>query len=130
MIVATLVFLLIFYELHILGEYTSLLSSQLFQSASGNISTYGTTDTFIELIRSYVYEYIQVFMGTLLFVGGIFFLKRLPVHQKWITVFVGFSFNHFFDFNSISLPVFVYRTSSAYCFYWIYPVVRGSLLLC
>lgn len=83
-IVASLVFLLIFYELHILGEYTTLLSSQLFQSASGNISTYGTTDTFIELIRSYVYEYIQVFMGILLFVGGIFFLKRLPVHQKWI----------------------------------------------
>jgi len=83
-IAATLVFLIIFYELHILGEYTSLLSSQLFQSASGSISTYGTTDTFIDLIRSYVYEYIQVFMGILLFVGGIFFLNSLPVHQKWI----------------------------------------------
>ena len=83
-ITGALVFLLIFHELHILTEYTFLLTSQLFQSASGNISTYGTTDTFIDLIRSYVYEYIQVFMGILLFVGGIFFLKRLPVHQKWI----------------------------------------------
>lgn len=83
-ITGALVFLLIFYELHILTEYTSLLSSQLFQSASGSISTYGTTDTSTELIRSYVYEYFQVFIGTLLFVGGIFFLKRVPVHQKWI----------------------------------------------
>jgi len=83
-ITGALVFLLIFYALNILSEYSLLLTSQLFQSASGNVSTYGTTDTFIELIRLYIYEYIQVFIGILLFVGGIFFLKRLPVHQKWI----------------------------------------------
>jgi len=83
-ITGALVLLLFFHALNILTEYTLLLTSQLFLSAFGGISTYGTADTSTGLIRSYIYEYIQVFLGTLLFTGGIFFLKRLSLHQKWI----------------------------------------------